>query len=119
VLNGRRFLQLTRLFKSIFVRLLHIGRMVEWAKRILLRPLGSLIPLLVPPYFIGLLGIVPMAIGAKRLVQIIRKDGNTSIITRKSNNIHRPYLPFFGSSSYNLFKRWGQYRDIYSFVRTV
>src|SRR5262245_41754353 len=78
------------------VRHVVLGQYLGISLLIAISALGSLIPLLVPPYLIGLLGIVPMAIGVRRLVQIIRKDGNTSIISmpKKSNNIHRHYLPF-------------------------
>jgi cadmium resistance protein CadD (predicted permease) len=78
------------------VRHVVLGQYLGISLLIAISALGSLIPLLVPPYVIGLLGIVPMAIGARRLVQIIRKDGNTSIIStpKKSNSINRPYLPF-------------------------
>lgn len=102
------------------VRHVVLGQYLGISLLIAISALGSLIPLLVPPYFIGLLGIVPMAIGARRLVQIIRKDGNTSIISAKEVQLHKQTLSsFFGSSCYNLFKRWGQHWDLYSFVRTV
>lgn len=38
------------------------------------RVLGSLIVLAVPTYVIGLLGIVPIAIGIKNLIEIRKKD---------------------------------------------
>ena len=57
--------------------------------------LGSLIPLLVPPYLIGLLGLMPIAIGARRLVQIIKKGGKTlTSMPKKPGSSNRPYLSF-------------------------
>jgi cadmium resistance protein CadD (predicted permease) len=62
-----------------------------------------------------------LAIGVRRLVQIIRKDGNTSIIStpKKSINIHRPYLPFLVVAAIT-FSNGGDNIGIYTpFVRTV
>ena len=60
--------------------------------------LGSLIALVVPPYIIGILGIVPIAIGTKRLVQIIKREDQIShpIHAPKESNSRRnkQYLPF-------------------------
>ena len=87
--------------KTLQVDFCTVAILAEWSNgrtESLLRPFGSLIPLLLPPYLIGLLGIVPMAIGARRLVQIIRKDGNTSIIP--------PFFKKFTRMSLQLWHRW-------------
>lgn len=36
--------------------------------------LGSFLPLVVPQYVIGLLGIAPIAIGVKKLIYVLRKE---------------------------------------------
>ena len=53
---------------------------------------GSLITLVVPTYVVGLMGIAPIAIGVKHLIEK-RKRGNTSrhVVEDKKN---RPYLSF-------------------------
>ena len=61
--------------------------------------LGSLIPLLIPLQLIGLLGLVPIAIGIKKLIQVVRKKNDagdpTQIIQEKNpRNKYRSYLSF-------------------------
>lgn len=55
-----------------------LGQYLGIALLIAICALGSLITLVAPPYVIGLLGIVPIAIGAKRLVQVIKKEDKIS-----------------------------------------
>jgi len=64
--------------------------------------LGAFLPLLVPEYVVGLLGIAPMAIGVKKLIQIIRKKDkietpesvvqSPSNITKKVNRLNLSFL---------------------------
>jgi cadmium resistance protein CadD (predicted permease) len=56
------------------VRQVGLGQYMGIGLLIAISALGSLIPLVVPPYVIGLLGIVPIVIGSKRLVQMIKKE---------------------------------------------
>lgn len=51
------------------VRQIVLGQYIGIGLLIAISALGSLISLVVPPYIIGLLGIVPIAIGTRRLVQ--------------------------------------------------
>lgn len=80
------------------VRQIVLGQYMGIGLLITISALGSLISLVVPPYIIGLLGIVPIAIGAKRLVQIIKKEDKISppIHAPKGSNSRRnkQYLPF-------------------------
>ena len=83
------------------VRQIVLGQYMGIGLLIAISALGSLISLVVPPYIIGLLGIVPIAIGARRLVQIIIKGDKTSAppsmdAAKESNNRKRnkQYLPF-------------------------
>jgi cadmium resistance protein CadD (predicted permease) len=83
------------------VRQIVLGQYVGIGLLIAISALGSLISLVVPPYVIGLLGIVPIAIGSKRLVQIIIKGDKVSSpppmhAAKESNNRrwNKLYLPF-------------------------
>lgn len=64
--------------------------------------LGAFLPLLVPEYVIGLLGIAPVAIGVKKLIQIIRKkDKIESVVQSPSNftkEVNRLNLSFLLTS---------------------
>jgi cadmium resistance protein CadD (predicted permease) len=84
---------------SIFpVRQVVLGQYLGIGLLIGISALGSLIPLIVPPYIIGLLGIIPIVLGAKRLVQIVRKEDkvSTSIhaIQKTNNTWNKQYLSF-------------------------
>lgn len=83
------------------VRQIVLGQYIGIGLLIAISALGSLISLVVPPYIIGLLGIVPIAIGTRRLVQIIIKGDKTSVppsmdAAKESNNKKRnkQFLPF-------------------------
>jgi cadmium resistance protein CadD (predicted permease) len=79
-----------------------LGQYIGIGLLIAISALGSLISLIVSPYIIGLLGIVPIAIGTSRLVQIIIKGDRASAppsmdAVKESNNRRRRnkhYLPF-------------------------
>jgi len=82
------------------VRQIVLGQYVGIGLLIAISALGSLIALVVPPYIIGLLGIVPIAIGLRRLVQIIKtKDKlssppSTQATKASSNRSNKQYLSF-------------------------
>jgi cadmium resistance protein CadD (predicted permease) len=74
-----------------------LGQYIGIGLLIAISALGSLIPLLVPQYIIGFLGIVPMAIGIRRLVQILRQRAvkvATTAVPTKPAVINRSYLYF-------------------------
>jgi cadmium resistance protein CadD (predicted permease) len=86
--------------------------------------LGSLIALVVPPYVIGLLGIVPIAIGANRLVQVIKKEdkiSSASLHTAKesTNRRNKQYLPFLAVAAVKFSNGGGQHWGLYSNVCTI
>ena len=81
------------------VRQVVLGQYMGIGLLIAISALGSLIPLVVPPYVIGLLGIVPIVIGSKRLVQMIKKEDKVSppsmhAAQDKHNRRNKLYLPF-------------------------
>lgn len=55
-----------------------LGQYVGIGLLIAIGVLGSLISLVVPTYVIGLMGIVPIAIGIKNLIEIRKKDNSFS-----------------------------------------
>lgn len=74
-----------------------LGQYLGIGLLIAISALGSLIPLLVPAYILGFLGIVPIAIGIRRLVQILRQrvvKVSTTAVPTKPAVINRPYLYF-------------------------
>ena len=80
------------------VRQIVLGQYLGIGLLIAISALGSLIALVVPPYVIGLLGIVPIAIGAKRLVQVVMKEDEISpslhAAKESTNRRNKKYLPF-------------------------
>jgi cadmium resistance protein CadD (predicted permease) len=56
--------------------------------------LGSLIALVVPTYSIGLLGIIPIAIGIKNLIEIRKKNKSPSsqVVQYKKNKSYLSFL---------------------------
>ena len=60
------------------VRHVVLGQYVGIGLLIAIGVLGSLISLIVPTYVIGLMGIVPIAIGIKNLIEIRKKDNSFS-----------------------------------------
>jgi cadmium resistance protein CadD (predicted permease) len=81
------------------VRQIVLGQYLGISLLIAISALGSLNALVVPPYFIWLLGIVPIAISSKRLLQTrMKKDNVSSLQTRppkeSSKRSKKEYLPF-------------------------
>lgn len=60
------------------VRQVILGQFIGIILLIAISALGSLIALVVPTYVIGLMGIAPMAIGIKNLIQVRKKDNSPS-----------------------------------------
>jgi len=70
------------LFSSLRFQTRHIfiGQFFGIAVLIMISALGSLIALVLPPYLIALMGVIPIAIGIKRLVELQERKE----ITRKN-----------------------------------
>ena len=69
------------------VRQVVLGQYVGIGLLIAISALGSLIALVVPTYIIGLLGMIPIAIGIKNLVETRRKDKSRSRQVVQDKNI--------------------------------
>jgi cadmium resistance protein CadD (predicted permease) len=75
------------------VRQVVLGQFIGIGLLIAISALGSLISLVVPTYIIGLMGIIPIIIGVKNLVETRKKDKPPSrqVVQDKRN---RSYLSF-------------------------
>jgi cadmium resistance protein CadD (predicted permease) len=71
-----------------------LGQYIGISLLIIISALGSLIALVVPTYIIGLLGIIPIAIGFKNLVEIGKKDKSPSrqVFQDKKNKSYLSFL---------------------------
>jgi cadmium resistance protein CadD (predicted permease) len=75
------------------VRHIVLGQYIGIGLLIAIGAIGSLITLVVPTYIIGLMGIIPIAIGIKNLIEIRKKDKPPSrqVVQDQKN---RSYLSF-------------------------
>lgn len=78
---------------SFPVRHVVLGQFIGIGLLIIISALGSLISLVVPTHVIGLMGIVPIAIGVKNLIEIRKKDNSLSRHVLQDNR-NRSYLSF-------------------------
>jgi len=60
------------------IRQVVLGQYIGIGLLVAISALGSFLPLVIPSYIIGLLGIIPITIGVKKLIQFIRKGDNLS-----------------------------------------
>lgn len=60
------------------VRHIVLGQYIGIGLLIAIGAIGSLITLVVPTYIIGLMGIIPIAIGIKNLIEIRKKNNSPS-----------------------------------------
>ena len=67
-----------------------LGQFVGIGLLVAVSILGSLIALVVPIYVIGLLGLVPIAIGIKEIIEIRNNDTSTQTLPKKNKS----YLAF-------------------------
>lgn len=83
--------------------------------------LGSLIALVVPTYVIGLLGIIPIAIGIKNLVEISKKDKSHSrqVVQDKKTKSNLSFLPVAAVTISNGGDNIGVYIPLFSNYNTV
>ena len=81
------------LFSTVAFQARHVfaGQFLGIAVLIIISALGSLIALVVPPFFIGLMGTIPIGIGIHRLIELRHgeeRNKEMGLINKKSN------LPF-------------------------
>ena len=90
---------LIMLFSTVIFQARHvfIGQFLGIAFLIVVSALGSLIALVVPAFFIGLMGIIPIGIGIHRLIEL-RHHEEIKDKARQINN-NKSYLPFLSVSA--------------------
>ena len=76
------------------VRQVVLGQFIGIGLLIAISALGSLISLVVPTYIIGLMGIIPIVIGIKNLVEIRTKDKSLSRQAVQNKKKNRSYFSF-------------------------
>lgn len=89
------------LFSSLSFQTRHIfiGQFLGIGVLIMISALGSLIALVLPPYVIGLMGLIPIAIGIKRLVEHQERERTTSKKKIFHDNKRRSLIPFLTVSA--------------------
>jgi cadmium resistance protein CadD (predicted permease) len=84
---------------SFPIRQVVLGQYIGIGLLVAISALGSFIPLVVPLQLIALLGLVPIAIGVKKLIQVVRKKDEASdpmqtVQEKNSRKENRSYLSF-------------------------
>ena len=107
---------------SFQTRDIFIGQFMGIGVLIMISALGSLIALVLPPFFIALMGIIPIVIGTKRLVE----HHETHEITAKNktfqDNKSRGFIPFFTVSAITISNGGddiGVFRPLFAKYNTV
>ncbi len=79
---------------SFQTRQIFIGQFLGIGALIIISAIGSLISLVLPPFFIGLMGLIPVAIGIKRLVEYLRRNGIATEYKTFQQNNRQIYIQF-------------------------
>jgi cadmium resistance protein CadD (predicted permease) len=103
------------------VRHVVIGQYLGIGLLIVISALGSLIALVVPIYIIGLMGIIPIAIGIKNLAEIRKKDDSYSrqVVQNKKNKSYLSFLAVAGVTFSNGGDNIGVYIPLFSKYNTL
>lgn len=84
---------------SFQTRQIFIGQFLGIGVLIMISALGSLIALVLPPYIIGLMGLIPIAIGIKRLMEYQERERTTGKKQIFQNNKRQSMIPFLTVSA--------------------
>lgn len=104
------------------VRQVVLGQFIGIGLLIAISALGSLISLVVPTYIIGLMGIIPIVIGIKNLVEIRKKDKSPSrqeVQNKKKNRSYFSFLSVAAITFSNGGDNIGVYVPLFSKYNTV
>jgi cadmium resistance protein CadD (predicted permease) len=103
------------------VRHVVIGQYLGIGLLIVISALGSLIALVVPIYIIGLMGIIPIAIGIKNLAEIRKKDDSYSrhVIQDKRSRSYHSFLSVAAITFSNGGDNIGVYIPLFSNYNTI
>jgi cadmium resistance protein CadD (predicted permease) len=89
------------LFSSLSYQNRHIfvGQFLGIGVLIVISTLGSLIAFVLPPFVIGLMGLIPIAIGIKRLIEYQKRDQTTGKKKTFQDNERQSLIPFLTVSA--------------------
>jgi cadmium resistance protein CadD (predicted permease) len=106
---------------TIPVRQVVLGQYIGIGLLIAISALGSLIALVVPTYVIGLMGIIPIAIGIRNLVKIRKKDRFPSkqVMQDKRDKSYLSFLTVAAVTFSNGGDNIGVYIPLFSKYNTV
>jgi cadmium resistance protein CadD (predicted permease) len=103
------------------VRQVVLGQYIGIGLLIAISALGSLIALVVPTYIIGLMGVIPIAIGIKNLIEIRKKDKSLSrqVVQDKKNRSSLSFLSVAAVTFSNGGDNIGVYVPLFSKYNSV
>ena len=102
------------------VRQIVLGQYIGIGLLIAISGIGSLIAFVVPTYVIGLMGIVPIAIGIKHLVEVRRKDNpSRQVVQDKMNKSYLSFLSVAAVTFSNGGDNIGVYIPLFSKYNTI
>ena len=88
-----------------------IGQYVGMGLLVTISIIFSLVSLVIPSFLIGLMGFVPIVIGIKKLIEKHNKEKNS--FKNKNQNKSTSLLSFVSVAAV-CFKRWRQFRNLYT-----
>ena len=102
------------------IRQIVLGQYIGIGLLIAISGIGSLIAFVVPTYVIGLMGIVPIAIGIKHLVEVRRKDNpSRQVVQDKKNKSYLSFLSVAAVTFSNGGDNIGVYIPLFSKYNTI
>ena len=102
------------------IRQIVLGQYIGIGLLIAISGIGSLIAFVVPTYVIGLMGIVPIAIGIKHLVEVRRKDNpSRQVVQDKMNKSYLFFLSVAAVTFSNGGDNIGVYIPLFSKYNTI
>jgi cadmium resistance protein CadD (predicted permease) len=103
------------------VRQVVLGQYIGIGLLIAISALGSLISLVVPTYIIGLMGIIPIVIGVKNLIEIRKKDKlpPRQVVQDKKNKSYLSFLSVAAVTFSNGGDNIGVYIPLFSKYNSV
>jgi cadmium resistance protein CadD (predicted permease) len=105
--------------RSFPARQVTLGQFIGIGVLVAISILGSLIALVVPIYVIGLLGLVPIAIGIKNLVEVRNNDRNSTQADPKKKNSNLAFLTIAAVTISNGGDNIGVYVPLFSKYHTI
>ena len=106
--------------RSFPARQVTLGQFIGIGALVAISVLGSLIALVIPTYVIGLLGLLPIIIGIKNLIEVRNSDRNSSMHTvLKRNTSYLAFLSVAAVTISNGGDNIGVYVPLFSKYNTI